>query len=170
MSTRRQLLIVGAGLALRPTSAFADSADAPTLTALVAYEQEVVFGYDVTLAKAPLAPGDRATFTRFRHEAATAVAALRSALRQAGGTPPVPPDPKTAPPPADPSRAGYLRDVITVEEAAVARYYEAFQELTDERHIKGSAAFMAESGRRLVVLRSLVGAPLLPRAFETGGA
>jgi len=144
--------------------------DRGTLTALVAYQQEVVYGYDVTLARAPLEPGDRPTLERFRRDAAAASAALRAALKDAGGTPPTAPDAASAPPPTDPSRDGYLRDVMTVEESSVARYYTALQELDDVRHLKGSAAFMAQAGRRLVVLRDFVGAVLLPNPFETGGA
>ena len=144
--------------------------DQGTLDALVAYQQEVVFGYDVTLAKAPLTRTDRVTLTGFRRDAHQAATALRAALRQEGGTPPPPPDPGSAPPPSDPTRKGFLRDVITVEEAAVGSYYRALQDLSEERHLQGSAAFMAQCGRRLVVLRRMTGAPLLPTAFETGGA
>lgn len=172
MITRRQALAgATAALATRSQWARADTnSDAETLTALVAYAQEVVFGYDVTLARAPLLKDDRGSLQRLRRDAAGSVAALRSALEEAGGTPSVPPDPRTAPPPSDPSRRGYLEDVITAENALVARYYTAFQELTGQRHIKGSAAFMAAAGRRLVVLRHMSGDPLLPRSFETGSA
>ena len=172
MITRRQALAAATvALVAHPLSARADSgSDAETLTALVAYAQEVVFGYDVTLARAPLVKGDRTTLQRFQREASGSVAALRSALKQAGGTPPAPPDPRTAPPPASPTRRGYLEDVIAAENALVARYYTAFQELTGPHDISGSAAFMAAAGRRLVVLRQAVGGPLLPRSFETGSA
>jgi hypothetical protein len=170
--TRRQALVAAtAALATRPQPARADTgSDAETLTALVAYAQEVVFAYDVALARAPLVKGDRMTLQRFRRDAAGSVTALRRALVQAGGTPPVPPDARTAPPPPSPTRRGYLDDVITAENALVARYYTAFQELTGQRHISGSAAFMAAAGRRLVELRHLLGDPLLPRSFETGSA
>jgi hypothetical protein len=170
--TRRQALVAASvALATRPALVRADTgSDAETLTALVAYAQEVVFGYDVTLTRAPLAKVERMTLQRFRRDAASSVAALRSALVQAGGTPPVPPDPRTAPPPSSPPRRGYLEDLITAENALVARYYTAFQELTGQRHITRSAAFMAAAGRRLVVLRDLVGDQLLPRSFETGSA
>jgi hypothetical protein len=171
VTTRRQALLAGAALAIHPATASASGTDVATLTALVAYQQEVVYSYDLTLARAPLLPGDRAILHRFRNEAATATAALRAALRDEGGTPPTVPNPSAGPPPADRSRHGYLAGVVTVaEDALVARYYAAFQELTDSRHVNGSAAFMAAAGRRLVVLRHLVGDPLLPRAFETGAA
>jgi hypothetical protein len=95
---------------------------------------------------------------------------LRHELGRAGGKTPPQPDPRTAPPPKSDELENFLADVIAVEEAAVARYYTALQELDDERQIAGTAAFMAEGGRRLVKLRQLAGRPLLPRAFETGGA
>lgn len=172
MRTRRQALVAAAAVvaARRTAPALAALApeDAATLTALVAYEQEVVFGYRVTLAQAPLLPGDRPTLERFLRESSAAAAALRAALHQAGGTAPPAPSPATAPPQANPTRESYLGDVIVAEEAAVARYYAAMQELAYSRHLEGSAAFMSASGRRLVVLRKMVGKPLLPRAFETG--
>jgi hypothetical protein len=169
MTTRRQIVGAAAVALLRPSQALAAThPDRGPLEALVAYQQEVVFGYDVTLAKAPLHGRDRSVLERFRGEGVQAVTALRSALKQEGGTPPPPPDPAIAPRPADPSRRGYIRDVVAAEEAAVARYYAALHELVGPRHLAGSAAFMAQSGRRLVVLRQLAGAPLLPRAFETG--
>ena len=172
MITRRQALAAATvALMAHPLSARADSgSDAETLTALVAYAQEVVLGYDVALARAPLATGDRVMLKRFQRDAASSVAALRSELRHAGGTPPVPPDPRTAPPPASPTRRGYVEGVIAAENALVARYYTACQELTGPRHLNGSAAFMAAAGRRLVVLRQTLGDPLLPRSFETGSA
>jgi hypothetical protein len=52
----------------------------------------------------------------------------------------------------------------------IASCYTALQNVGDERDLKGIAAFMADAGRRVVVLRDLGGKPLLPRAFETGGA
>ena len=170
-ATRREALALAVVVAARPASALAASTTEVTpLIALVAYQQEVVFGYDVTLLRAPLERGDRPTLTGFRHDAAVAAAALRAALKKVGGTPPPAPDPKTAQTPADPCRNGYLHEVILAEESAVARYYLALAQLMDKRHLRGSAAFMAQTGRRLVVLRNMVGAPLLPRAFETGGA
>ena len=169
MITRREALAVAlAGIAARPASARA--ADRGPLSALVAYQQEVVFGYEVTLRKAPLGDRDRGSLEHLRGDAEQAAAALRKTLVAEGGKPSAPPDPATAPPPADPNLPGYLRDVIRAEEAAVAGYYTALQAMTDERHLRGSAAFMAQAGRRLVVLRKLAGEPLLPRAFETGVA
>jgi hypothetical protein len=144
------------------------SDDSGPLSALVAYEQEVVFGYDQALAKAPLTTSDRLTLRGFRADAQTAAAALRRALEQIGGTSPARPDPRLAPPPADPSRRGWMRAVVTAEENSVQAYYTALQQLSGDRHLAGSAAFMAAAGRRLVVLRDRAGEPLLPRAFETG--
>jgi hypothetical protein len=144
--------------------------DTNTLEALVAYAQEVLFGYEVTLRQAPVSDSTRAALERMGGEAGGAADALRHELTRAGGKVPPQPDPNTAPPAKSQEVRSFLEDVITVEEAAVARYYTALQELDDERHIKGTAAFMAQAGRRLVRLRKLAGQPLLPRAFETGGA
>lgn len=146
------------------------ASDQGALSALVAYQQEVVFGYAVALAKAPLRDSDRHTLERSKAEAEQAAAVLRRELQAAGGKASAPPDPATAPPAADPTRAGFLRDLVAVEEASIQAYYRALQRLTGERHLRGSAAFMAQSGRRLVVLRDLAGMVVLPRNFETGGA
>lgn len=173
MTTRRQAVAGAAAglLALRaPAALAAGGSDEGPLSALVAYAQQVVFGYEVVLAKAPLAPADRPALTRFRAQAQQAAAALRTALEQAGGKPAPAPDPATAPPAADASRRGYLRELIAAEEASVASYYTMLQEMTGERHLAGTAAFMAAGGRRLVVLRQMAHEPLLPRAFETGAA
>ena len=148
----------------------AAAADRGPLAALVAYEQEVVFGYQVVLNKAQLTHEQRTTAQRFGAQAEQAAAALRRALRGAGGTPSAPPNPALAPPPADTSARGYLRQVVAAEESSLQAYFTAFQSLTDPDHIAGAAAFMAQAGRRLVVLRRMSGEQLLPRAFETGGA
>jgi hypothetical protein len=144
--------------------------DVGALSALVAYQQEVVFGYQIVLSKAPLQATDRPTLERFQRDASQAAAALRSALEQAGGKPAPLPDPRLAPPPKDPSRAGYLRELIVAEDNGVASFFNMLQQMVDSRHLQGAAAFMAQGGRRLVVLRHLTGEPLLPRSFETGGA
>jgi ferric-dicitrate binding protein FerR (iron transport regulator) len=168
MTTRRQALGLALVAAARPTAAFAANTDTGPLTGLVAYEQAVAAGYTAALQKAPLNKRDRPTLESFRRQVEESAAALRKALQAAGGKAPAPPDPATTPPPQDPSRRGWLRALVSGEEASVAGYYEALQSLIDERHLNGSAAFMAQSGRRLVVLRDLAGEPLLPRAFETG--
>jgi hypothetical protein len=169
MITRRQALGAGVLIAARPAaSAFAAAGDRGPLIGLVAYQQEVLFGYQVALRQGPFGARDRATLERFRNDAQQAAAALRKALEDQGGKPSPPPDPAKAPPPSDPSRRGYLGDLITAEELAVGGYYAALQSLNDERHLRACAAFMAQAGRHLVVLRQLAGRPLLPRAFETG--
>jgi hypothetical protein len=171
MMTRRQALAMAAmPLLMHPARALGAAPDSAPLSALVAYQQEVVLGYEVVLRKAPIGDRDHAELERFRNDAGRAAAALRKALEDLGGKPTPAPGLASAAPAADPSRRGYLRELIKVEEAAVASYYTALQQLSDERHLSGSAAFMAQSGRRLVVLRKLAGAPLVPRAFETGMA
>jgi hypothetical protein len=166
--TRRQALGAGIALVAQPAAAFAATTERAPLAALVAYQQQVVFGYQVALRKGPFGTRDRAEFERFLTEAQQAATALRKALEAEGGTPSPPQDPATAPPPSDPTRRGYLADLMTAEEMAVASYYASLQSLQEERHLRGCAAFMAQAGRHLVVLRQLAGRPLLPRAFETG--
>jgi hypothetical protein len=167
MITRRALAAAAIGIAARPAIAFAADDDSKPLEALVAYQQDVVAHYEAALADAPFGSGDRATLRRFRRDAQQAAAVLRKALADTGGEPSaIPP----ASPPADASRRGSIRALIAAESGALGAYYDSLQTLTGERHLTGSAAFMAQSGRRLVVLRKLAGDPLLPRAFETGSA
>jgi hypothetical protein len=168
-STRRQAIAAAAaiGVAAQPALAFAAADDSKPLEALVAYQQDVVAHYEAALEGAPLTGDDRATLQPCRADARHALAALQKALADAGGEPAaIPP----ASPPADASRRGWIRALIAAESGALAAYYDSLQTLTDERHLKGSAAFMAQSGRHVVVLRKLAGDPLLPRAFETGNA
>jgi hypothetical protein len=144
--------------------------DQGPLASLVAYQQVVVYGYEVTLDRANLTTHERTTLTTFAAQAKAAAAALRHALRDAGGTPTPPPNPATAPRRTSNSVRSYMRDLVTAEEDAAQSYYDALRNLTGAHHIAGAAAFMAAGGRRLVVLRQFAGEPLLPRAFETGGA
>lgn len=170
MTTRREVILAGAAAALAAHPAVASAAtDRGPLAGLVAYSQEVVFGYTVALRRGPFDATERRKLRQLDAQAQAAVAALRRALEQQGGKPSPPPDPATAPPPGDPSKHGYLADLILAEELAVAAYYETLQTIEDERHLRAAAAFMAQSGQRLVLLRGLAGRPLLPRAFETGG-
>jgi hypothetical protein len=144
--------------------------DRAPLAALVAYQQEVVFGYTIALRQAPLERTDHSTLRRFLRDSEQAAATLRTALEGEGGKAAQAPDPTKAPPPSAPTRAGYLSDLITAEDSLVASYYAALQSLDETRHVQGAAAFMAQAGRRLVILRHLAGRELLPRTFETGGA
>ena len=126
-------------------------ADRAPLAALYAYQQEVLARYGAV---------SNPKLARLRSEAGDAAVQLRKALVDAGGTPS----------PAPRSDANSIDAIIEAEEALVAGYYAAMQSLSDTRHISGAAALMARAGRRLVVLRDLAGKPVLPRAFETGGA
>lgn len=146
------------------------ASDRGPLEGLVAYQQEVAFGYTVALGQGPFDSNERSTLRGFLSDAEQAVAALRRALEGEGGKPTPAPDANNPPPPSAPGRAGYLADLITAEDSLVAGYYVAMQSLSQERYLRGAAAFMAQAGRRLVVLRQLAGRELLPRSFETGGA
>ena len=153
MTTRRQVLTgaVAAALTLRAAPAARAAADdTALLEALHAYQQEVVLAYEAALAGAQVRPGEKAVLTRLRDEAAQEAAALRKAVVAAGGTPaPVP-----SPAPGHDDQLGYI---ITTEEAALNGFYVALQVLVSDRHVRGAAAFMAQGGRRLVVVRDLAG-------------
>jgi hypothetical protein len=149
-STRRAAIAsasAAAALAFASRAFAADNDKAP-LDALAAYHAEVIDQYDALIAKAT--GNERHSLQSLRHRAAGAAAAL--------------PKPPPVPTPANTT----LDSLIAAEEALVAGCYAALQSLTEERHLEGCAAFMTDSGRRLVVLRKLAGQPLLPRAFETG--
>ena len=140
----------GTGGSVNVPTAESSSVSDP-LTVIAAYHRAVIGAYDALIAKAHGA--QRATLKRLRLRAANAAAAL-------------PKPPSTTPVATDAT----LDQLIQIEEALIASCYTALQNVGDERHLKGIAAFMADAGRRVVVLRDLGGKPLLPRAFETGGA
>ena len=151
MITRRHALALAlAGAAAHPVRALAAAeTDAGPLTVIAAYHRAAIGAYDALIAKAQGA--QRGTLEHLRTRAANAAAAL-------------PRPPATAPVPTDAT----LEQLIQLEEALIASCYTALQNVSDARHLKGIAAFMADSGRRVVVIRHLAGKPLLPRAFETG--
>jgi hypothetical protein len=178
MTTRRQALAgalcAGAGaLALRVPAARAAGNDTALLEALLAYQQEAVFAYELALRSGPLRGRDREVLGNQRDQAAEAAVALRKAVVRSGGTPIAPRPPSTAQLPPEVAREsdrrGYLHYIVSTEEAAVNGFYVALQALEEKKLVRGAAAFMAQGGRRLVVVRDLAGDPLLPRAFETGG-
>jgi hypothetical protein len=175
LTTRRQLIAAGlaAAVGLRPAAARAATADAGLLELLSAFQDAVVFSYEVALRSAPLQSADRGRLIPLRDEAASEAEQLLQAVRSAGGKPP----PRRALalaklPPEIARRAtrdDYLRDVARREEVATSGWYAALRQLADPRLQSGAAAFMAAGGRRLVVLRWMVRDALVPRAFETGG-
>jgi hypothetical protein len=170
VTTRRQVLAgaAGAALGVRVATAQAADADKTVLEALVAYQLQVVFAYDMALRRAPFKPADRSVLAQQRGQAAGVAAALRTAVVRSGGTPIAPPAPTGEQASQDPGLRGYLRYIVATEEAAVNGFYVALQSLADARSIQGLAPFMAQGGRRLVIVRNVAGDQLLPRAFETG--
>jgi hypothetical protein len=179
MTTRRHALAGAAtaavAIALRaaPPAHAADN-DEALLEVLTAYQQEVVFLYELALQSGPLERRDDSVLGDLRDQAAAVAAALRKALVEKGGTPPPQKPIASAQLPAEAARKvdrrGYLHAIVDAEEATVGGFYAALQALVDKRLVRGTAAFMASGGRRLVALRNLAGDPLLPHAFETGGA
>jgi hypothetical protein len=147
--------------------------DTALLEALLAYQQEAVFAYELALRSGPLEQTDRSVLENLRDQAAQAAAALRRAVVRAGGTPVAarPAESAKLPPEVarESDRDGYLHYIVSAEEAAVNGYYVSLQALTSLKLVRGVAAFMAAGGRRLVLVRNLAGDSLVPRAFETGG-
>lgn len=152
MITRRHALaLAAAGVAAYPGRALAADSDTGPLSVLAAYHRAVIGAYDALIRDAQ-AGAERSTLRQLRTRAAGAAGAL-------------PKPPSTTPVPADAT----LDQLIALEDALIASCYTALQNAGDERHLRAIAAFMADAGRRAVVLRKLAGRPLLPRAFETGG-
>jgi len=151
ITRRRALGLTVAALAAAPVRASAAETDTGPLTVIAAYHRAVIGAYDALIAKTH--GTQRATLKRLRLRAANAAAAL-------------PKPPSTTPVATDAT----IDQLIQIEEALIASCYTALQNVGDDHNLKGIAAFMADAGRRVVVLRDLGGKPLLPRAFETGGA
>jgi hypothetical protein len=151
ITRRRAFALALAGAAAHPARSLAVDSDSGPLTVIAAYLQALISAYDAVIPHA--GDSDRGTLRDLRTRAAAAAAA-------------VPKAPPSAPAPADTT----LDQLIELEEALIASYYTALRNLGQERHLEGVAAFMADAGRRVVVLRDMAGQPLLPRAFETGGA
>jgi hypothetical protein len=150
--TRRGALALAlAGVAAHPVRALAADSDSGPLSALAAYQHAVISAYDAVIPAA--SGGDERTLRKLR-------------TRAAGVAGELPKPPPAAPAPADAT----LDQLIALEEALIANCYTGLENVSEERHLKGVAAFMADAGRRVVVLRDLAGQPLLPRAFETGEA
>jgi hypothetical protein len=179
MTTRRQALAGAAAgaaaLALRAAPpAFGAGNDVALLEVLAAYQQAVVFQYELALQSGPLEGRDGGVLGNLRDQAEAVATAIRKALVEKGATPPPQKPVASAKLPPEVARKadrrGYITAIVDAEEATVGGFYAALQALVDERLVRGTAAFMAQGGRRLVTLRELAGDPLLPRAFETGGA
>jgi hypothetical protein len=170
VTTRRQALVGAAAgaLGLRVPVAQAADAEKTVLEALLAYQQQAVFAYDLALRRAPLKPADRRVLAQQRDRAAGVAGALRSAVVRSGGTPIAPPQATAAEVAKQQGLEDYLRYIVAAEEAAVNGFYVALQSLAGARVVRGVAAFMAQGGRRLVIVRNLTGDKLVPRAFETG--
>jgi hypothetical protein len=171
--TRREALAGAAvaAVAARVPAAQAAGNTTGVFTLLVAYQQEVQLAYDLALRDPPLSAQQRKTLQELRDQAALVAEALRSVVAQSGGDP-VPgrslASVKTPVP--TPALREFLRNIVKTEEAVIAGYYGALQSIASAHRLRGIAAFMAQAGRRLVVVRELAGDPLLPRAFETGQA
>jgi hypothetical protein len=162
-------------LSLRDAFAAQDSGgDDEILQNAIALEQVVVIAYDMALASRLLSPAALRVARRLRSHERQHVDALTTALTDLGGTPPAPPEgigdvDKVADGLRDArTQADVVNVLIELELAAVGAYHDAQARLVETRLLQTSASIMASDGQHLVVLRGLVGADPVPKAFETG--
>ena len=161
-------------LSARDAFAAQDSGDAEILQNAINLEQVAVTAYDMALSGGLLSPAALRVARRFRDHEQQHADALTTALTDLGGTPPAPPkgsadvekiadglgDAKT--------QADVVNVLIELEMAGVAAYHDAQAKLVETRLLQTAASIMASEGQHLVVLRRLVGANPVPKAFETG--
>lgn len=162
-------------LLLSARHAFAQAdGDAAILESAIGLEHVAVFAYTAALDSGLLGPRVARAARLFREHEREHAAALTTALKDLGGSPP--PRPSSV---ADVDRVVEgLRDVksqadvvtfaIELETAAVAAYYDAQQKLADAGLLQTGASIMASEGQHLVVLRQAADRDPVPRAFATG--
>ena len=166
--------VVAAGLVpalLSPHEALAAApkSDAAILAAAIRLENTAAAAYAAVAGNGALTPQLRRSATLFAHQEAEHAAALASALRVLGVTPPAGPDAKLL---APLHRARTQKQVVTfvvgLENMIVAAYHDAFKHLRQAAVLQRIAQIVANEGQHLVVLRQTLGGDPAPNAFETG--
>ncbi len=161
-------------LSVRDAFAAQDSGDAAILQHAINLEQVAVIAYDTALSGRRLSPAALRAARRLRDHEQQHADALTTALIDLGGTPPAPPKgladvDKIADGLGDATtQADVVNVLIELELATIAAYHDAQAKLVEARLLQTSASIMASEGQHLVVLRRLVGADPVPKAFETG--
>ena len=179
-ATRRQILWMGAGGAALPVLGAAGSAmaqtgartDAELLASIASIEQVSALMYDQAARRLagdePLARALALFADQEREHARVVVPALEAA---GGDVPPAPTGPDAVPGlerALARGRGATLRFATTVEDAAIAAYYEAQGKLRDPELLRRTASTMACQAQHQVVLRQALGRDPLPDAFVTG--
>lgn len=150
--------------------------DAGILKAAIGLEEVAIFAYSKAVHSGKLDSAFEPLAKLFEGHEESHRDALKIALGALGGG--VPPEmPRTtsdtkllAPLGRARTQAAFADYFIELENTAVGAYYEAHQKLKSARLLKSFAQIMANEGQHLTVLRAAVNRPLVPNAFETGGA
>lgn len=157
-------------LSVRDAFAAADG-DAAILTAAIRLENTAVAAYAAAAKSGKLTPKARAVARLFGRQEREHAAALSTALKGLGGTPPAGPDAKLLAPLARArDQTAILTFAIELETMAVAAYHDAARKLRDARLLRTGVQIMSNEGQHLVVLRQALGKDPTPNAFEIGKA
>lgn len=144
------------------------SADAGVLAAAAGLEDTAVRAYETALASGHL---DAAT-TRTARLLRSHEHAHRARLRQLlGGTPLRPAsDRLLAPVKQATTQRQLLAALAQLESAIVVAHYDAVRTLAEPTSLEALGEIMASEGQHLVVLRTALGQPPVPSAFEPAKA
>jgi rubrerythrin len=152
--SRRQLLLALA----------TSSADAGVLASAVGLEETAVAAYEAALTSGHLDPATAKTARLLQgHEEAH-----RDRLKELlGGTAPHPVSANLlAPVKKATSQRQLLAALLKLEAAIVSAHYDAVGRLTEPSGLEALGEIMASEGQHLVVLRTALGQPPVPNAFE----
>jgi hypothetical protein len=165
---------LGASLLLHTRSALAaTNTDADVIAHAVSLEQAAVFAYQSALSSNLLDAPTATTVRLFQTHEEAHRDSLLAALRTLGGTAPAPPtsaagDPLLAPLAKARSQKDLVTLAVALETAIVAAYYDAVGQLRSPALLQTVAEIIGNEGQHLVVLRTALGQPPVPNAFETG--
>ena len=158
MTVRRRELLALPLLALAPSAQAAARGDREILAEALRLETGLSSLYRRLAREGGLPGGEAKLFGRQCEEHARG---LRTALANRGGRP-QPGEPAGVP------DAGPVA-VLELERAAVAAYYRAHADFSDQAFLPTLTSIMANHGQHLAVLRRGMGARPVTLAFETGG-
>ena len=163
--------LVPALLSVRKAFAAGPQNDAGILASAIRLENTAVAAYAAAVQSGVLTPQFRRTAALFGRQEAEHAAALTTALKGMGGTPPAGTDAKLlAPLKSARSQKQVAQFAIELETMVIAAYYDASKKLQQARLLQTSAQIMSNEGQHLAVLRQVLGKDPVPHAFENGKA
>ena len=163
--------LVPALLSVREAFAAGPQNDAGILASAIRLENTAVAAYAAAVQSGVLTPQFRRTAALFGRQEAEHAAALTTALKGMGGTPPAGTDAKLlAPLKSARSQKQVAQFAIELETMVVAAYYDASKKLQQARLLQTTAQIMSNEGQHLAVLRQALGKDPVPHAFENGKA